>query len=642
MNDIPHVLLVDDEPRFVDSLHSILTHYDFRCTPASTGTEAIELLKSNTYELALLDIQLPDMSGCDIAEFIKSSRLDTTFIMLTGLNTVGTAVQSMKLGAYDFLSKPIKHDILLKTLNQALQHYRLKHDLGSSEQRFQILAEAAWEGIAIHEQGKIIEVNTPFLRMFGYDREDVTDGLHLIDLIKPTKNGNRSFLAQKPNSNIPALCQAICKDGSFFPVETKRCSMVHKGNKRGALVVRDLTEREKANQEKLTLQKQLAVANKLNALGLMAGSVAHDLNNILTGIVSYPDLLLSQMSESEPYYEQIQKIQAAGKRAASVVSDLVALTRGRIQKKTVANINELVLSYLQSLEHGERLANFPDIIVESKLQSNLHNSCCSATHIHKLLLNLTGNAFEAVHDRGRVKITTENCIFSHPLQLNEQTIKGSDYIKLVIEDNGPGIGEEDRERIFDPFFSKKEEGQSGTGLGLSVVWNIVQEHGGWIEVSDNEPGARFEVFLPATKDQQCPVEITSEFEKKNGRGERILLVDDQVEQNEILENGLTNLGYNTFSVTSGEEAIAFLKNQSVDLILLDMIMGKGLNGRETLEIILQENQEQKAIVISGYAKRDEIEKTRALGISCFLEKPVTLSEINSAIYQTFNMAELVE
>jgi two-component system cell cycle sensor histidine kinase/response regulator CckA len=634
MDDSPNILLVDDEHRFLESLKSILSHYNYRCTLALSGAEAIELLTSRTFEVALLDVQLPDMSGCEIAKFIAQSKLAVTFIMLTGVNTVDTAVQSMKLGAYDFLNKPLKHDVLLKTLKMALQHNRLKKELGSSEERFRILAEAAWEGIAIHEKGEIIEVNSPFMKMFGYTREDISSGLHLHHLFDSAESGLMDSAVQNKNSK-PQRTSGRHRNGTLFPVETKLCSLIHNGSKRGVLVVRDLTEREKFDREKIELQKKLAVANKLNALGLMAGSVAHDLNNILTGIVSYPDLLLSQMNQSDPYYKQINKIKAAGKRAADVVSDLVSLTRGRVQQKDVANINDLISSYLGSLEHTERLSAYPGITLESDLQKDLFNSCCSPTHIHKLLLNLTGNALEAIAQDGKVRISTENCRFSHPLHPNGNALNGSKYIKLVVEDNGPGIPDEDTEKIFDPFYTRKKVGQSGTGLGLSVVWNIVQDHDGWIEVKDNGPGARFEVYLPAALGDQCPVEPVISLEDKRGRGERILIVDDQEEQNEILENGLTSLGYTTYSVTSGEEAIDFLENRPVDLILMDMIMGEGLNGRETLEIIQQKFKNQKAIVISGYAKREEIEKTRALGISCFLEKPVTLAEINHAIHKTF-------
>jgi CheY-like chemotaxis protein len=179
-------------------------------------------------------------------------------------------------------------------------------------------------------------------------------------------------------------------------------------------------------------------------------------------------------------------------------------------------------------------------------------------------------------------------------------------------------------------------GKSGTGLGLSIVWNIVQDHNGWIELKDNKPGAIFEIYLPATQDSVCPLLDTLTVAAFQGNGETILLIDDQLEQNEIIGKALQNMGYVIYSVTSGEEGIAFIQSQPVDLVLLDMMMGTGLNGRETFEKILKIRPQQKAIVISGYAKSEEILKAKSLGVSDFIEKPVTISKICAAIRQSLS------
>ena len=500
-----NILLVDDEHRFIDSLHNILKHFNYNCTKAYTGIEAIELLKTpDQFDLAILDVKLPDVSGCDIVQFIKTSNTQTTAVMLTGESTLETAVKAMKYGAYDFLRKPINHELLIKTIDRALQHNRLKRELQVSEQRFQILAESAWEGIAIHENDRIIEANSPFLNLFGYTREELSQGIDMDNVFAPASlRIVRQFVDQKITGNYEI--SGMRKDGTEFPLEAKYFPITYQNKPRWICVIRDLSERVRAEEEKLALQNKLAKAGKLSALGLMAGSVAHDLNNILTGIVSYPDLLLMQMSKSDRYYEQIKKIQSAGKRAAAVVSDLVTIARGGMSTKTVENINDIILSHLSSLEHVERLAAFPNVVVQTKLRKDLYNTYCSPQHIHKILLNLIGNSLEVVEEKGIVHISTENCKFSHPLATDKVEKQDSDYIKLTISDNGPGISQEDTEFIFDPFYSTKVMGKSGTGLGLSVVWNIVQDHNGWIEVKDNKPGALFEIYLPATYDSVCPV-----------------------------------------------------------------------------------------------------------------------------------------
>jgi len=546
---------------------------------------------------------------------------------------VETAVESMKKGAYDFLSKPLNHELLLKTLTKGLEHGKLKKRLQNSERKYQILSEAAWEGIVLLDDGEIIEANKPFLEMFGYSEEEVQEALTLSDLLN-RRSREQLKLCQGGTSHRTCSIIGRKKDGTELPLEARSRFVMHDNRKLQAWVVRDMSERVKAERENLELHKKLAKANRLNALGLMAGSVAHDLNNILSGIVSYPDLLLQQMDESEKHYSHIQKIQSAGKRAAAVVSDLVAITRGGAQEKVVENLNDLVLHYLNSLEHGERTAEYKNVVVQSTLRRDLGNICCSPPHIHKVLLNLVGNAFEAVQENGNVHVSTENCRFVHPLYGDKKRDAGNQYVKLTVADDGPGIAEEHIDSIFNPFYSTKVMGKSGTGLGLSVVWNIIQDHEGWIEVINNGTGAAFEIYLPATRDQVCRVEKPDSKVRRSGRGEKILIVDDQFEQNEILEYALQELGYTAYSVTSGEEAIEFIKSQPVELLLMDMIMGNGLNGRETLERIFQDNPGQRAIVVSGYAKREEIEKTRSLGVSIFLEKPVTLEKIEDAIQHT--------
>lgn len=627
-----NILLVDDEPRFIDSLHSILQHFNYNCTKAATGTEAIEHLKTNQFDLALLDVGLPDICGCSIVEFIKTAKIPTAAVMLTGISTVETAVKAMKLGAYDFLRKPINHEVLISTIGKALRHNTLENELQVSEQRFETLSEAAWEGIVIHEDLKIIEANNQFLQMFGYSRTEL-QGLFLHEIFAPSsKETANKFLDQKLNGHCEAI--GMRKDGSEFFTEIKARPIQYLKKPRQVCVIRDISERVRAMEDKLTLQKKLAKANKLSALGLMAGSVAHDLNNILSGIVSYPDLLLLQMKESDKYYDQIKKIQAAGKRAAAVVSDLVTIARGGASPKSVENINDIIFCHLGSLEHLERLANFPQAVIQTKLHKNLYNTCCSEPHLHKILLNLIGNSLEVLGEKGLIHISTENCTFLHPMAVDEPGAQASDYIKLTVADNGPGIKQEDIDYIFDPFYSTKVMGKSGTGLGLSIVWNIVQDHNGWIEIKDNNPGAIFEIYLPASHDAVCPVQDIPTADSLRGNGETILLIDDQLEQNEIISNALQKMGYVTYSVTSGEEGIAFLQSRPVDLVLLDMMMGDGLNGRETYEKMLGIHPRQKAIVITGYARSEEITKAKNLGVSEFIEKPVTISKIGKAVKQS--------
>lgn len=624
---MPNILLVDDEERFAESLQTILNHYGYNCTYAVNGNEAFAYLKEKMFDVVLLDVGLPDVSGCTIAEHIKTTLNGTSAIMLTGMNTVETAVEAMQKGAYDFLSKPINHELLLSTIEKAIKHNQLARELEHSNNRFQVFAGATWEGILIHDNGRLIEANVQFWEMFGYDERDLVNGGLFDRIFAPESLHTISQLNGKAGIYE---CIGKKKNGSEFPVEVNVRRIDYQDVLATVLTVRDISARVKAEEEKLILQTKLGKAQKLKALGLMAGSVAHDLNNILTGLVTYPDLLLYQMGEENKFYPSIKKIQESGKRASAVVKDLIMLARGRLPQANVENLNDIILTYLQSIEHCESMAKRNNVVIQTQLQSDLINCYCSNQHINKVLMNLLGNSMEAVGEDGFIQIKTENCAFEKPISNEQQRLApAGEYVKLTISDNGQGIKEKDE--VFDPFYTTKTTGKSGTGLGLTIVWNTIQEHNGWLELKDNKPGAMFEIYLPGTRDEITSSLNSAQTSSLRGEGEKILLIDDEASQNELMAKLLANLGYSAQSVTSGEAALDFLKEKDVDLVLIDMIMGNGLNGRETFEHILKICPTQKAIVISGYADNDEIRKVKKLGASYILEKPVTLAQVGLAI-----------
>lgn len=633
------ILLVDDEHRFIDSLQHLLSHRGYTCSSAYSGTQAMELLNRGEFEVALLDVGLPDISGLDVARHISVTYPHITSIMLTGTNTVETAVKALRHGAYDFLNKPIKHDILLRTLARAVVHSRLQRELKSSLNRCRALAEVAWEGIVFHADGCLLEANNQFFEMFGYRLHELS-GDRFLDKIIAADEIKR--LEPLLLGGLSGVIQTVGRhrNGTEIPLEVKARTVDYAGRKAHVLILRDMSARVKIEQENLDLHKKLAMAGKFKALGMMAGSVAHDLNNILTAVVSYPELLLCQMNESDRYYREIKKIQEAGKRAAAVVSDLVSIARGRARNTGPADLNEIIIGHLDSIEHNERLARFPGARILTNLQQDLHRIECSPQHINKVLLNLIGNALEAVDGNGSIQLTTRNSNLAREIANGEVVLQPGNYVKLTVADTGPGIVQGELDRIFDPFYSTKKTDKSGTGLGLTIVWNIVQDHHGWVEVKNGEPGAIFEVYLPAL----AAIEETTAAEADQlpfamGAGELILLVDDSPEQNAVMGEMLTMLGYRTQAVPCGEEAVAFLRHQPADVVLLDMNMGEGMNGRQTYEQILTFRPGQKAIVVTGYSDNVELEKIQKLGVSTILEKPVTFDVISRAVRATLELAE---
>ena len=373
----------------------------------------------------------------------------------------------------------------------------------------------------------------------------------------------------------------------------------------------------------------------MEAIGLMAGGVAHDLNNILSGIVSYPELILMDLPENSPIREPIQTVQEAGKRAAEVVADLLTMARGVATVKKTLSLNSLISEYLNSPEH-ERLRRIsPGIRFEVKLSEGLLNTTGSSIHLKKILMNLVINATEAIESGGTVTITTFNSSLDEVLKGYEDVKPGA-YAVLSVADDGSGIAGEDLKRIFEPFYTKKVMGRSGTGLGLPVVWNTVQDHHGYIDVRSSGEGSVFEIYFPATR--KPAIEDMKDFnlDQYQGHGEKILVVDDEAPQRKIARGMLTRLGYQADAVSSGEAAIEYVRYNPVDLILLDMVMPKGMNGRKTYAEILKISPNQKAVIASGYARTEEVSITQEMGAGAYVKKPYQLKEIAQALHEALS------
>jgi signal transduction histidine kinase len=366
------------------------------------------------------------------------------------------------------------------------------------------------------------------------------------------------------------------------------------------LVRERIAEVQRVLEEKAKLQDQLHKSQKMESLGLLAGGVAHDLNNVLSGIVTYPELILYDLPEDSKFREPMITIMESGLRAVAIVQDLLTVARGVAITKEPLKLNDLVNSYLISPEFKKLKHFYPYVIVKTFLADDLLNVRVSHVHIRKVVMNLVVNAFEATHGNGNVEISTENRYIDKPLKGYDEVCVG-EYAVLSISDSGKGISNQDLERIFEPFYTKKIMGRSGTGLGLAVVWNVIQDHQGYINVKTGESGTRFDVYIPITRDEISEKEMPLSIDSYKGDGEAILVVDDVKNQREISCKLLEKLGYQCASVSSGEEAIEYLAQNSVDLILLDMIMDPGISGYETYKRIIKIHPDQKAIILSGFS-----------------------------------------
>lgn len=624
------VLVVDDEIRFCESLKFLLSAEGYRVTTAHSGESAFSALQRHSFSAVLVDINLPDTTGNQIAALVGKEYSETAIIMLTGNATVDSAVESLRQGVYDYLRKPCHPEQLIRTVARSIQHKQLKKDLKSSEKRFRQLAQATWEGIVLYEKGELLQTNSQLCNMFGYQEQELL-GKQIFDVLLDGNSIRTMTAADEPDTIGPFEARGIKKSGATFPVEIRVKRIDYHGRQVQVAAIRDVTANETALQQKILLMKKLTDAQRMESVGLMASSVAHDLNNILSGIITFPELLLMELGEDFKHREELLMIQEAGKRAAAVVNDLLTVSRGATCKKEVNDVNVMISNYLHSVEFKELANRFPRVRVSPFLEGKLQNIKCSAIHFSKSIMNLINNAAEAIQDKGHIIITSKNVRFDTPHQ-GYETITPGEYVAVSVEDDGPGISAQDIQHIFNPFYSKKVMGRSGTGLGLVVVWNTVHDHGGFIDVISNGKGSKFSLFFPVERQEVLASSQSSPMISLcRGNGQKVLIVDDQPSQREIASRLLSRLGYQPHTANSGEEAIEFIKKTPVDLVILDMLMDPGINGCETYQQIIKHAPGQKAIITTGYSDTEDIAKAMDLGISQFIKKPYSIHEIAQAL-----------
>jgi len=397
------------------------------------------------------------------------------------------------------------------------------------------------------------------------------------------------------------------------------------------LAGRDITARLEEGRERLRLGEKLQRAHKMEAIGTLAGGVAHDLNNILSGIVSYPELLLLQLPEDSPLVKPIETILQSGKKATTIVQDLLTLARRGAATFEVLNINTVVKEYMASPEFSKLKSMHPHVRISTDLGDDLLNVEGSEVHLSKVIMNLVSNAAEAMPQGGTIEVKTENKYVDSMIKGDEDIVEG-DYVVLTVSDNGMGIAPEDLDHIFEPFYTKKKMGHSGTGLGMSVVWGTVKDHNGFVDFKSSiGSGTTFKTFLPVTRKKMQDSKKEFDIEELFGNGESILVVDDVDAQRMIATSILTQLRYEVDSVESGEEALLYLKDHPVDLLVLDMIMAPGIDGLETYRRAIRIRPGQKAIITSGFSETASVKQAKAIGAGRYVKKPYTIYKIGMAV-----------
>lgn len=526
--------------------------------------------------------------------------------------------------------------IISNTIAGAIKYKQAEEALRASEEQHRILIDNIQDGVFLIYERKLEFANDAFARMVGYNVEDLI-GRDFKDFISPKdlEMVESRYRKRLQGEDAPAEYEfrMVHKNGTDVYVNMHVGLVNYQDGIANMGTLKDITGRVSVEKEKRELEEKLARLEKMEAIGRLAGGVAHDLNNVLSAIVSYPDLLLMKLPQDSPLRKSIITIKQSGQRAAAIVQDLLTLARRGVTLTKTENLNQVVADYLSSPEFEKLVKNHPQVHFKTQLRRDLPNLKGSAIHLSKTVMNLVANAAEAMPSGGDVLISTEGRNIGHSIKGYYHTIEKGDYVVLTVSDTGVGIASEELGKIFDPFYTKKVTGRSGTGLGMSVIWGTVEDHKGFIDVSSTlGKGTTFKLYFPVT------VEENSDFEAANipinkymGKGEKILVVDDERDQREIASVLLTELGYSVHTVSCGEEAVGYIKKHTVDLLLLDMLMSPGMDGLDTYKEILKRQPGMKAIITSGFSESDRVKQALKLGAGMYVKKPYTMEKIGLAV-----------
>ena len=638
------ILLVEDNLTDRAAIERFFREWSksYRVDACSLSAEAMEWLRSDLYDVALLDYRLPDGTAFDMFPLLKG----TPVVLLTNVGGEEVADLALRRGAYDYLIKDREGNylsLLPGTIQNVISRKRAEDALRESEARYQDLFDNAPDiYFLISNDGSILSVNRQ-ISLFGYNGPDLI-GHSIFNLIYPedvSMVSEQIERALETPDNVGYLeFRMLRASGDVVHVFESHSVQPHEGNRPHVirLICRDITDRIEAQRRERELQERVSRDERMMSLGVLAGGVAHDLNNILGPMVAYPDLLMKKFPEESREYEDLVEIKHSAERALDVVRDLLTLARRGKFESSLLEPNGIIQGYMRSPSFTDLCARYPKVTVHTNFASDLHAIAGSSNQLMKAVMNLAMNAFEAMPEGGTLTIDTANVALDKELMGYEAIPVGA-YVMIRVSDTGLGIHPGILGKIFEPFYSSKKLGRSGSGLGLAVVYGVIRDHMGYIDVdSVLERGTTFSLYIPSTTQKE---EVVPKDDRNVEGRERLLIVDDCPEQRAMAVRVLSSLGYEVDAAESGAAAIETIKRigegnghgltKPYDLLIMDFVMEENLNGLDTYRAILQARPGQKCIIVTGATVDDRIRAMQELGAGQCVEKPYTIEAIGRAI-----------
>jgi PAS domain S-box-containing protein len=653
------ILTIDDESYIRQSIRSFLEDYGFMVFEAENGKKGIDVFNAQSPDLVLLDLRMPEMDGLEVLEVLKARCPDIPLVVASGTGNMSSVVDALRLGANDYILKPIEDmTVLYHSIQKCLRESQLKKEnkayqeqlealvkertraLVQSEQGYKAVFECSGTAAIILEaDGTISMVNSKFAELAGMGRQEIEGKKKWQEFVSKRDISVmqnhlrvRNHLDTDGNISRQYEIQFVNKAGEIKYVYASFGSIP--GTDRHVVSLLDFTEKKQAEQRWRSLEKQLRKSQKMEAIGTLAGGIAHDLNNILSPILGYADMIMRASDPEGSLYQRSQKIQKAALRAADLVNQVLSFNRGEAGGKRVIRLHPVAKEVLKLLR-----GSIPSTIrIVDQVDRNCSSVSADPTQIHQVIMNLCTNAYHAMEaSGGELIVGLGQRVLSRTDMVEYPNLSCGDGVYLVLEvsDTGCGMSEDVVERMFDPYFTTKEDGK-GTGLGLAIAYGIVQSCNGDIRVKSTPGvGTCFTVLFPAVQgDAGTEMQDLDHDRHMAGLGEHLLVVDDDPDIALMCKEGFELLGYQVDAFSSSREALVFFtENQgTIDLVVTDQTMPE-LTGMDLARSMLKIKKDLPIILCSGYAGAVNKTLVEKAGIKRFVMKPVAVQSLSREIQQ---------